>query len=101
MNKTFVRVLSNIDCDWEGLSPIYRLYVNDELFSERTWMWTENYLVEQLQILAGPGQYQIRYELVNAENAKLTANNYRITLGPASVDQMGCITIEESQYENA
>jgi hypothetical protein len=101
MRTEFVMALTDVNCDWSGKPPRYRCYVNDELFTERTWMWTENYLEEQLQILARPGQYQIRYELVDAENAKLTANNYRITHGPASVDQIGCITIEESQYENA
>ena len=100
MNKHFVRVLADVDCEWEGLNPIYRVYVNDELFTERTWIWTEHYLEEQLQILAEHGQYNIRYELVDVENAKLTANNYRITHGPAIVDQTGCITVRESDYEN-
>jgi hypothetical protein len=101
MRTEFVMALTDINCDWSGDPPRYRCYVNDELFTERTWIWTENYLEEQLQILAEPGRYQIRYELIDTENAKLTANNYRITLGPASVDQTGRITIEESTHENA
>jgi hypothetical protein len=101
MRTEFVMALTDINCDWSGEPPRYRCYVDNELFTERTWIWTENYLEEQLQILAEPGQYQIRYELVDVENATLTANNYRITLGPASVDQTGCITVQESDYENA
>lgn len=101
MRTEFVLALTDVCCDWSGEPPRYRCYVNDELFTERTWIWTEHYLEEQLQILAEPGQYNIRYELVDVENAKLTANNYRITHGPASVDSTGCITIQESQYENA
>ena len=62
MNKIFVRVLSDIDCDWEGLSPIYRLYVNDELFSERTWIWPDNSLQEVIQVEGPPGEYTLRYE---------------------------------------
>jgi hypothetical protein len=58
-------------------------------------------LEEQLQIEAKPGQYRIHYELVDTENAKLKVSNYRITHGPATVDQKGNITIQESNYENA
>ena len=100
MQTEFVIALTDVNCNWSGEPPRYRCYVNNELFTERTWVWTENYLEEQLQILAGPGQYQIHYELVDIENAKLTVNNYRIALGPASVDRTGCITIGESTYEN-
>jgi hypothetical protein len=101
MQNEFVLALNDVNCNWHGEPPRYRCYVNNELFTERTWIWTENYLEEQLQILAKPGEYQIRYELVDPENATLTINNYRITHGPASVDQQGCITIQESPYENA
>jgi len=101
MQTEFVIAVADVNCEWSGESPRYRCYVNDELFTERTWIWTENYLEEQLQILSEPGQYNIRYELVDPKNAKLTANNYRITHGSASVDQTGCVTIQESSYENA
>jgi len=101
MRNKFVLALTDVNCDWRGEPPRYRCYVNEELFTERTWTWTDHYLEEQLQILAEPGRYNIRYELVDPSNAKLTTNNYRITHGPATVDQTGCITIQESQYENA
>jgi hypothetical protein len=101
MRTEFVMALIDVNCDWSGEPPRYRCYVNEELFTERTWIWTENYLEEQLQILAKPGEYCIRYELVDVDHATLTVGNYRITLGPASVDQTGCITVQESPYENA
>ena len=101
MRTEFVLALTDVNCNWSGEHQRYRCYVNNELFTERTWVWTENYLQEQLQILAVPGQYHIRYELVDVENAKLTVNNYRIAHGPASVDQTGNILIQESCHENA
>ena len=52
MTKKFVRVVSDVYCTWEGLAPTYRVYVNDELFTERTWIWTQDYLEEMLQIQA-------------------------------------------------
>ena len=101
MRSEYVMVLNDVYCEWSGQPPRYRCYVNDELFTERTWIWTDRYLEEQLQMLATPGVYVVRYELVDADNAKLTNSNFRITHGPATVDQKGNITIQESTHENA
>ena len=101
MRTEFVLALTEVHCNWSGEPPRYRCYVNEELFTERTWIWPNHYLEEQLQIEAKPGQYRIHYELVDTENAKLKVSNYRITHGPATVDQKGNITIQESNYENA
>jgi len=85
MSKTYVRVLSNIDCDWEGIRPVYRLYVNDELFSERTWRWTDSYLQEILQVSAEPGEYRLRYELVEPHLAQLRVGTLTADLGPVEI----------------
>jgi hypothetical protein len=86
MNKKFVRVLADIKCEWEGLDPIYRVYVNEELFSERTWYWGDSYLEEMLQIEAEPGEYIIRVELVPPHLAQLTVANIRVDYGPGFVE---------------
>jgi hypothetical protein len=85
MEKKFVRVLADIDCEWEGLTPTYRVYVNDELFAERTWIWTDCYLEENLQIEAVPGEYNLRWELVPPHLAWINVSNLRVELGEASV----------------
>ena len=85
MAKKFVRILSNIDCDWEGLGPVYRLYVNDELFAERTWIWTNNSLEEDLQIEAEPGEYIIKYEFVEPNLATFKIGNLSVIYGPAEI----------------
>ena len=85
MTKQFVRILSNIDCDWEGLSPTYRLYVNDELFSERTWRWTDKILQENLQVKAEPGVYELKYELVPPHLATFKVGSLSVAYGPAEV----------------
>lgn len=83
MEKTFVRAVFDLDCDWEGLPPNYRVYVNDELFTERSWIWTENYLEENLQIQAGPGRYTVKIEPVRPCLAEFRVSNYRVDHGPA------------------
>ena len=93
MEKKFVRVLADVNCDWEGLSPIYRVYVNDELFAERTWIWTDQYLEENLQIEAEPGNYDLRWELVPPCLAKLTVDNVRVEYGPASIKDNNLLRI--------
>jgi hypothetical protein len=86
MTKQFIRVLCDIDCEWESFQPIYRTYVNDELFAERQWRWTDSYLEELLQIEAEPGEYTIRHELVPPHLATLTVSNMRVEHGPATVE---------------
>ena len=70
-----------VHCDWVGTPPVYRLYVNDELFTERTYIWTNKYLEEVVSIEAPPGDYSIRYELHG--NGTLTAKNPKVTIGTA------------------
>jgi len=86
MTKQFIRVLADIDCKWEGLNPIYRMYVNDELFAERTWLWTDCYLEEMLQIEAEPGEYRIHWELVPPHLAQLQVTNVRVDYGPGTME---------------
>lgn len=85
MTKKFVRVLADVHCEWEGLHPIYRVYVNEELFAERTWRWPNSYLEEMLQIEANPGKYQLRWELVPPHLAQLSVQNVRVDFGPGDV----------------
>ena len=99
MTKHFVRVLADVDCDWEGLPPTYRLYVNDELFAERTWVWNDDfYLKEDIQIEAEPGDYQIKYELVPPNLAELIVTKPAVQVGTATVSDQGLVRISnESQ----
>jgi len=90
-----VRVLADVDCEWEGLMPTYRVYVNDELFTERTWRWTDHYLEEMLQIEAEPGKYWLRWELVKPCLAKLSVTNVRVDLGPGRVKNNVLLRIQD------
>jgi hypothetical protein len=61
------------------------VYVNNELFAERTWVWNDQYLEELLQINAEPGEYHIRHELVPPHLATLKIQNMRVELGDADI----------------
>lgn len=84
MDTKFVKVLADVHVDWEGLPPTYRVYVNRELFAERTWIWTDSYLEEALQIQGPPGDYHVLYELVPPYLAQMRVENLRVALGPAT-----------------
>ena len=86
MARQFVRLLVDVNCEWKDSAPIYRAYVNDELFAERTWIWNDMYLEECFQIDAEPGDYRIRYEPVSPHLADITVTNFRVEHGPATVD---------------
>ena len=85
MQTEFVIVVCDVHCKWTGEYPRYRCFVNDELFAERTWRWTDSYLEEMLQIEAEPGKYWLRWELVKPCLAQLTVTNVRVDLGPGRV----------------
>jgi hypothetical protein len=97
MDKKFVRVVADVDCEWEGLYPNYRVYVNDELFAERTWRWTDCYLEENLQISAEPGVYDLRWELVPPHLAQLKVTNIRVQHGPGYIENNKLRISDESQ----
>ena len=85
MDTKFVKVLFDLECDWEGIPPNYRVYVNNELFADRTYHWgNQFYLTEMLQVEAEPGDYSIRLEPYDRiGNFKIT--NTRIEYGQALV----------------
>ena len=86
MTQQFVRVLADVHCDCApDQRPIYRLYVGDELFTERTWIWQNVYLEEVIPVLAEPGDYVIRYELVPGTTAGLNIQNLRVAEGSATI----------------
>ena len=87
---TFVRVTTDIHC--EKGSPTYRLYINEELFTERTFIYHGNYLTENFQVEAPPGMYQIRLETVG--KGKISMKNTQIALGPAKVIDTRTFKIE-------
>ena len=78
MNRRSVIVRADVDIRWRKQPPNYRIYVNDELFSERTWIWKEEYLEEVLAIHAAPGEYNLRWEIVPPFKGHITVTNPRV-----------------------
>lgn len=79
--KQSIQIQYDVDCEWTAAPPRYRLYVNDELFTERTWIWKAQYLEEIIPIDGPPGDYNIRYELIGSGN--IIVRNGKVLTGPA------------------
>jgi len=93
MQKYFVLATCDVRCAWTGDYPRYRVYVNNELFAERTWIWRDVFLQENIQIEAPAGCYKINVELLDTEHASLDIRNMRIVKGPAIITDDGQIVI--------
>jgi hypothetical protein len=79
-----ILVQVDLHCKWEKSPPMYRLYVNDELFSERNYIWQAGeYIRENLVMNAPSGSYRIRIETPSNFNFKL--RNLRCTHGEAQI----------------
>ena len=78
MNRQSVVICVDVSVDWQGDPPNYRVYVGDEMFTERTWIWQEQYLEEMLVVNAPPGKYNLRWELVPPAQGKIEVKNVRI-----------------------
>ena len=78
-------VLAGFDlyCEWSGTPPVYRVWLDDQLFTERTWCWNDVYLENLLQINSPTAKYTLRVEKVGDSDAKFTVKRHRIERGPA------------------
>lgn len=86
MGKHYIRATCNVCCDWHENPPVYRCFVNNELFVERTYIWSgDYYLIENIQLQVNPGKYEVRFELVNSPDATIKVEDMRVVEGPAYV----------------
>ena len=85
MQTQFVRVECDVTAKIHGQPFRYRAYIGNELFAERTWIWTNCYLEESFQIQAASGVYPIRFEAIDNNNGRFKVRNYRVIAGPGRI----------------
>lgn len=95
MEEKFIKVHFNLNvARLKKQTAGYRLYVNDELFNERTWRWDNFvYLEEMLQIKAVPGKYKVTIEKYHPSKARFDISNMRVELGNARIIENNTIEI--------
>lgn len=83
MNHTCIDV--DVWCKYIGTPPIYRVYVDDELLTERTFVWssTNQYIREHIEVYLDNGPHEVR--IVNCGDHHATFITDRVILnGQAS-----------------
>ena len=102
MMQTFeVGATCLVFCEWYHRPPRYRIYVADELFCERTWIWEGVYLEENLTLNAEAGKYRVRLEMVDPEHSKIRLQDLAVSYGPAIIANDGSIQIYVPEEANA
>lgn len=101
MTQTFdVIATCEIHCDGWHREPRYRLYVDSELFAERTWIWRDLHLEEVLTVRGQAGRYRVKLENVDPELGMFKLRNLKITAGPGVIANDGSIQIYVPETAN-
>ena len=68
-------------------TPMYRVYVDNDLLTERTWIWPvyENYIKEYIEVDIDPGEHQVKIVSCGGESKfkcrNLTVDNEIVAPG--------------------
>jgi hypothetical protein len=76
-----VSISIDLLCKWredEDPPPVYRLYVDDDLLTERTYIWrnSDQYIREKIVVYLEPGLHKVKIEPLNPD---VNTNKFRIT----------------------
>lgn len=66
---THVVITAEVYCTRGDGNPIYRIYVNDDLLTERNWTWPayETYIRENIEVEVDAGTHQLNLVDCNPE----------------------------------
>ena len=78
MNHTCIDV--DVWCKWDTTPPVYRLYVDDHLLTERTFTWetSRHYIREHIEVLLDNGWHEVRIEDCSNGRAKFITDNITV-----------------------
>lgn len=64
---SIVQLAVDVNCDSSEPNSIYRVFVNNDLYTERTWIWPsyQIFIREHLVAELPAGQHQVRIEKVS------------------------------------
>lgn len=58
MNKKEIVLSFDLFCSWDNTPPVYRIFIDNELIVERTYIWKKpDYVRENLVLLLEPGTH--------------------------------------------
>ena len=83
-----VLITVDIFCNWEADPQAYRIYIDGELLTERTYCWRnpEQYVQENIVIFADAGEHYFKLEPVNKYFAGFYFKNFAVNKQPHSIN---------------
>lgn len=78
MNHTCIDV--DVWCKWENTPPVYRVYVDDQLLTERTFIWetSRHYIREHIEVFLDEGWHEVRIENCSKGAATFIPGNIEV-----------------------
>ena len=74
-----VSLQAEIRCAGQTPEAVYRIYVGDNLMTERTWIWNTGVGInEHVQINLHIGQGKFRLEPVNCSDSNFSIHNFKV-----------------------
>lgn len=74
-----VSLEAEIRCAGQTPDAIYRIYVGNNLMTERTWIWGSSVGInEHIQVNLHIGQGKFRLEPVNCSQSNFTIHNFKV-----------------------
>lgn len=82
-----VPISFNVYCKWDVTPPVYRIYVDDDLLTERTYIWnnSEHYIKEHILVNLEPGVHSLRVVHVDSEINRFKFYNLKINDAPVAL----------------
>jgi hypothetical protein len=69
----------NVHCYYSGTNPRYRVYVDTDLITERTFVWREDQYIEETVIIEAPaGTHRLRVENVDPALGTFSVENIKL-----------------------
>lgn len=76
-----VEISAEIHCEWDQQAPVYRVYVDQDLLTERTYRWInpEQFVCERIIVNLEPGIHKLEIQSVNpADQSKFSVRNVHV-----------------------
>lgn len=79
-----VHIAFELWCDWTDDAPVYRVYVDNHLMTERTYIFNnkELFIEEHVPLMTTAGKHYLKIENLNPKTAKFTIKNFKINEKP-------------------
>jgi hypothetical protein len=80
------KIVVDIYADWDETPPRYRVYVDDDLLTERDFIWDNQiYVRENILVNLGSGTHKLRIEQCNSSGS-IRTENVKVNDIPSSME---------------